>query len=208
MAFCTRCGTQVPDGAAYCPNCGTQLNATSAPTPPPQGSSLSELDHLARDRYAQEHWLYRVIAFLIDAVIVGIGLLILVFLVTLASGHPILTFPFEITIVPTSAAIGGSVVLFFYFLVSETVYGTSIGKSIFHLQVVNVDGTRPDPFKIAVRNISKIYFVLLVLDILAGILSHSRRGQKFSDYVANTNIIITNREIGFLRFRSRTHAQT
>jgi uncharacterized RDD family membrane protein YckC len=178
------------------------------PSPPPQGSSLSELDHLARDRHAQEYWLYRALAFTIDAVIVGIGLTILAFLVTLAAGHPTVAPLFEINVLPSPSAIGAGVVLFIYFLLAETAYGSTFGKEIMHLRVVNVDGTRPDPFKIAIRNISKIYFVLLILDILAGLLSHSRRGQKFSDYIVGTNVITTNQEIGFLKFRSRTQTQT
>ena len=37
MAFCTNCGTQVPDSARFCLNCGQTLGGASAPfsTPPP-----------------------------------------------------------------------------------------------------------------------------------------------------------------------------
>jgi uncharacterized RDD family membrane protein YckC len=208
MAFCSRCGTQINNGAAFCSNCGSQIEEATNLTPPTQGGSLNELDHLARDRYAQEHWFYRLIAFVIDALMVGVGLSLLVFLAALATGHPAMTLAFEISVLPTFGAIGGGVILFLYFVISESVYGTSIGKNIFHLRVVNVDGTKADPAKIAIRNVSKIYFVLLVLDILAGLISHSRRGQKFSDYIGGTNVITTSQEIGFLRFRTRAPAQT
>jgi uncharacterized membrane protein len=30
MAFCSRCGTQVQDGAGFCPTCGEQIGAASA----------------------------------------------------------------------------------------------------------------------------------------------------------------------------------
>ena len=35
MAFCTKCGTQIPDGAAVCPSCG-QAQAGAQQTYQPQ----------------------------------------------------------------------------------------------------------------------------------------------------------------------------
>ena len=32
MAFCTNCGTQLPDGSRFCGNCGAQLGG-AAPAP-------------------------------------------------------------------------------------------------------------------------------------------------------------------------------
>lgn len=47
MAFCSKCGTQINDGAKFCPSCGTPVAATAAepqqqsyqPTPAPSASS-------------------------------------------------------------------------------------------------------------------------------------------------------------------------
>jgi len=39
MAFCSKCGAQVPDGTAFCTQCGNQIAAPAAyqpPPPPPQ----------------------------------------------------------------------------------------------------------------------------------------------------------------------------
>ena len=37
MAFCTRCGARLPDGARFCTNCGAPLQQAAAPQqPPPQ----------------------------------------------------------------------------------------------------------------------------------------------------------------------------
>jgi hypothetical protein len=35
MAYCMKCGAQVPDGAAFCMKCGTPLGVAGAPPPPP-----------------------------------------------------------------------------------------------------------------------------------------------------------------------------
>ena len=32
MAFCSRCGTQIPDNAIQCPNCGQYVNQKAAPS--------------------------------------------------------------------------------------------------------------------------------------------------------------------------------
>jgi len=32
MAFCSKCGTQVPDGAGFCPSCGTTVSASGGDT--------------------------------------------------------------------------------------------------------------------------------------------------------------------------------
>ena len=32
MAFCSKCGTQVPDGAGFCPSCGTTVSAGGGDT--------------------------------------------------------------------------------------------------------------------------------------------------------------------------------
>jgi len=39
MAFCMKCGAQLPDGAAFCMKCGTPLGGAGAPPPPPPPSA-------------------------------------------------------------------------------------------------------------------------------------------------------------------------
>jgi uncharacterized membrane protein len=34
MAFCSKCGTQIPEGAAFCPSCGTAASAGGGSTSP------------------------------------------------------------------------------------------------------------------------------------------------------------------------------
>ena len=38
MAFCMKCGSQVPDGAQFCMKCGTPVGAAGGPPPPPPPS--------------------------------------------------------------------------------------------------------------------------------------------------------------------------
>jgi uncharacterized RDD family membrane protein YckC len=188
MPFCTKCGAELPSGAMFCPSCGQAVGHA-----PYSQSFPSELDNLARDRNAQEHWFYRLVAFIIDAIIVGVAVSILEFIFLLAIVVPSLAFSglgFPFAIFGVSLASGvGSIVLVFYFTFAEWLYGRSIGKAIFHLGVVTVDGSKMDFAKAFIRNISKIFWLLLLLDVLVGLISKTRRGQKYSDYIANTNVI-------------------
>lgn len=128
-----------------------------------------------------------------DAIIVGVVVFILELIVLLAIVVPALAFSgagFPFAAFGVSLAGGlGSLALLFYFTFAEWLYGRSIGKAIFNLRVVTVDGSRIDFAKAFIRNISKIYWLLLLLDVLVGLISKTRRGQKYSDYVANTNVI-------------------
>jgi uncharacterized RDD family membrane protein YckC len=172
----------------YCPNCGQAVRYNSA-----SQSIPSELDNLVRDREAQEHWIQRLVAFIIDAIIVGLAVFLLEFIVLLAIVIPALafslaSFPFASF---SLSFVGwlGSLALVFYFTFAEWFYGKSIGKAIFHLRVVTTDGSRLDFGKAFIRNISKIYWLLLLIDALVGLISKTKRGQKYSDYIASTNVI-------------------
>jgi uncharacterized RDD family membrane protein YckC len=153
----------------------------------------SELDNLAREHEAQEHWSYRLVSFIIDAIIVGIVFFTLEIIVLLALVVPALAFSgasFPFAAFGVSLASGlGSLALVFYFTFAEWMYGKSIGKAIFHLKVVTVDGSKLDFAKAFIRNISKIYWLLLLIDIVVGLISKTRRGQKYSDYIARTTVV-------------------
>ena len=186
MPFCPKCGTQVPENAVFCSSCGNSLGQQAAPP-------KSEFDKVISDQYAQEHWLKRLFAYIIDSIIFGIAFFILELIFTFA------LFPSPISIfqsgfLPFFAGFGliglASGILFvLYFTISETLYSATIGKRFLHLRVVMTDGSRVNFEKSLIRNLSKIFVLLLLLDVLVGLFSNSRRGQKYSDYYAGTNVI-------------------
>ena len=203
MPYCINCGAQIPAGALYCPNCGravvesatsSQSSQSAAPTASPVFDlSHSELENLAKDRYAQEHWISRLIAFVIDWIIVIAAVFILELIVAVAILGPRLATAavgLPAVFFGISLASGlGTLALLFYFTLAEWLYGRSFGKDLFHLRVVVVDGSKLVFGKALILNISKIFWVLLLLDVFCGLIVKSRRGQKYSDYVANTNVI-------------------
>ena len=73
-----------------------------------------------------------------------------------------------------------------YFPATEVYNGASIGKSVLGLKVTTLDGAKPNWGQAFVRNVSKIYWVLLLLDVVVGLAIQTDYRQKFSDRYAGT----------------------
>lgn len=155
----------------------------------PTGLELLRDDHSARN-----HWARRVIAFLIDAIIISLAVAIISAIIAI----PILMttgFPTS-TAFPTwwatwwGAWFGGaiSLVLFLYFFLAEGLYAKTIGKHVMGLRVERLDGKHVDFRDSVIRNISKIYWLLLVLDVLVGLGMHGEFSQKWSDRYIGTKV--------------------
>lgn len=176
MPFCTKCGKELEPDAAFCPRCGT-----------PAGTTLSGVDSVIKEPAAQHYWVDRLIAFVIDAVIVYLALGILAFVFAL---------PFFFTggIGSIAAAVAGvfsflaGIVLVFYFSLFEASSGSSLGKMAMGLAVRSKTGSNPTFIEALVRNLSKIYWVLLLLDVIVGLATSKGYTQKLSDRFAGTSV--------------------
>lgn len=136
------------------------------------------------------HWLLRLIAFIVDTIILGIiaAILVLVLFVPLlfvdaysgvwASWGYVFVLPLVIGILSV-----------LYFLVLEVSWGGTIGKRIFGLQVQMVNGGKVTYGKSFIRNISKIFWVFLLLDWLIGVATPGDKRQKYSDRMAGTVVV-------------------
>lgn len=190
MTFCQFCGREITEGAVYCPSCGRQVRP----------GRQTEFDRLTRDLRTQVNWGRRVVAYVIDWVIVSIATAIIEVILFLAmgiAGLAALGLNFSALFVPFGGlgfgVLGISAVLFLlYFTISETIYQKTFGKSIMGLKVVTTDGSRFDIVKAFLRNLSKIYWLLLLLDLIGGFFTHVEPGQKFSDHIANTVVVTGN----------------
>jgi len=184
MTFCSKCGRELPGDAVFCPNCGAPVQsgaAAAAPSPP-----ISGFETLTRDQKAQQHWIQRVIAFAIDAVIVYVVLAALTFLIALpslfASGFGIFAALFG------GISIIWGIVFVLYFAVMESTYGASIGKRILGLRVISKANAKPNFAEAFIRSLSKIYWILLLLDVVVGLAISRGYQQKLSDYYIGTTV--------------------
>lgn len=137
------------------------------------------------------HWVLRLIALIIDSIILSIVTWILVnfvFVSLLFRGPSnwfwvgygyTLFFPFILGILE---------VLYFVFL--EVSQGATFGKKIIGLKVQMANGDKVTFDKSFIRNISKIYPLFLLLDWLIAILTPgSDPRQKYTDRIAGTTVV-------------------
>ncbi len=190
MVYCWKCGTELAENAGFCSKCGASVRGTVG-VQSPTGFEL-----LRDDKTVQNHWVRRLIAYIIDAAIVTIALVIIAVVVSI---------PFLVGLSLSSPTIGafpawwgawwglwfggvGSLVLFVYFFLAEGFYGRTIGKEIMGLRVERVDGKPLDMRSSLIRNISKIYWVLLLIDVAVGLGTHGEMSQKWSDRYVGTKV--------------------
>ena len=190
MVYCWKCGTELREDAAFCSKCGASVRGTMG-VQSPTGFEL-----LRDNKTVQNHWARRLIAYVIDAVIVSVVLTIVAVAVSI---------PFLIGLSFSSTTVGafpawwgawwgfwiggvGSLFLFLYFFLAEGLYARTLGKEIMGLRVVRVDGNPMDMRSSLIRNVGKIYWVLLLIDVAVGLGSHGEMSQKWSDRYVGTKV--------------------
>ena len=135
------------------------------------------------------HWIWRLIAYIIDSIIVLIPTYIIWFAITLAIAFSpasflalyglSLLFPFIFGIIEV-----------LYFVVLDVSWGATIGKRVLGFQVQMVKGGKVPFDKAFIRNISKIYWIFLLLDwLIAVVTPGADRRQKYTDRIAGTTVV-------------------
>ncbi len=124
------------------------------------------------------HWLLRLLAYVIDSIIVGI----VSFAISLAFRGQLITV----------LLLAWVVLSMVYFILLDIYWGTTVGKKIMGLAVQLEKGGRVSFMPSLIRNISKIFILLPVLDwVIAMVTSGEDRQQKFSDRFAQTTVVQT-----------------
>jgi uncharacterized RDD family membrane protein YckC len=179
----------MPDAATFCPACGTPVQTgSSTATPAGTSATMSGFDALTKDSNAQMYWVKRFIAIIVDYVIIGIVVWAIVFAALssffFAGGYGAMAFVFGgFTIVV-------GVILILYFPLSEVMWGATIGKRVLGLKVVSKNGTNPTFVEAFVRNVSKIYWLLLLLDVIVGLAVSKGYQQKYTDKMMGTSVVL------------------
>jgi uncharacterized RDD family membrane protein YckC len=153
---------------------------------------VSGINTLSRDAKAQEYWIKRLFAYVIDAVVVysvvGLAAAATVLPVFIAGvfvpGYSPPTLPF-------GGYFGTFAGLLFvlYFTLAEATYGKTIGKRVLGLHVAAEGGRRPTLGGSFLRSISKINWVLLLLDVVIGLALEPGYTKKFSDRYLGTSVV-------------------
>jgi len=136
---------------------------------------VTGFDYLSRDKALQAHWLRRFVAIVIDALIIYVPVN---WFFEFVGANFVLTFMLT----------GG--LFFAYAAFFDAMIGGTFGKMLMSLKSVSIAG-KLDPAQALMRNISKVFAPLLLLDWIVGMLVDTRDPrQKWTDQLANTSVIL------------------
>jgi len=135
------------------------------------------IDLLGSNAALQEHWIKRVIAIVIDGIILSVVTVVLnaLFQNALFRLGWIWTF------------VTGIIWLLYSALLEASTGRATVGKRVMGLQVVAIDGAM-NLEKAIIRNLSKIHVLFLLLDWIAGIATHGDPRQRYLDRIARTTV--------------------
>jgi uncharacterized RDD family membrane protein YckC len=137
------------------------------------------------DRQLQDHWLRRLIAGIIDSIIISI----VSWIISVLAAIPALFLGGAFIIGGFSFLHG--ILFFLYAAFLEYSHGATIGKQIMNLKVTTTEGNAASLDRTLIRNISKIHWILLLIDILIGMATVGDPRQKYSDRFAGTTVTST-----------------
>ena len=143
------------------------------------------MDTLLKESAAQGYWLRRLIALIIDGVIIGVvlGVIAAIGAIGFLLSGGVSGFFFS------GFTILAGVLFILYFPLMESTRGASIGKQLMGLKVVSKSGTNPTLVEAFVRNVSIIHPLLLLLDVIVGLAVSKGYTQKYSDHLMGTSVV-------------------
>lgn len=135
----------------------------------------SAFDLIGRNPALQEHWIRRFFAFVIDAIIV--------FVIILFFAIPFSIFGW----VWWLSSLFSGAIWFVYSMFLETIFGATIGKRLLSVRVVALDGNL-DIMHALIRNVTKVFPPIFLLDLLVGAATQGDPRQRYFDRVARTTV--------------------
>ena len=140
---------------------------------------------IGTDGYLQDHWLRRLIAMIIDGILIWIVVQIIAFFVTLPAlitGVPIIFTSFDFL---------AGILHFLYAAVIEATWGATIGKQIMNLKTTRLDGGKATLDRTLLRDLSRIHGLFWLIDVVVGMATVGDPHQKILDRYAGTTVVST-----------------
>jgi uncharacterized RDD family membrane protein YckC len=170
LVYCTNCGIEI-ENSGFCSNCKASIRHANS-------SNGTAAEKILSETALQQHWVKRVIAIAIDSIIVGIATAILGLATDVSGVFNWMSLPFVM-----------GLIYVLYFTAAEATYGYTIGKRLVSLKVTKSNGKKPSLGNAFVRNISKIHYLVLLFDSLAGFFISEDNHQRYADQIANTTVV-------------------
>ncbi len=184
LAFCHKCGRELPPGAAFCPACGTPLAGTAEAVPSPPLGQTRPVQKLANYATVGD----RAVAVILDTVILLIATSLFAIPIGLLGAFGTGAFP--LFFFGTFTLLWWLVWLV-YFSFFEGTSGQTLGKQALGIRVVDEVSQRPVTMERAVlRNILRIIDWLPFLYLVGFILVETQPGNKrLGDTLAKTIVV-------------------
>jgi uncharacterized RDD family membrane protein YckC len=181
MPYCKKCGNELPEGAKYCPACGTSTSTEDTAT-----VSTVQVDPTVFDVSGVKlaFWGDRFVAWLIDAIIIGVVVGILGIFTWFANVTWWSDWPSWIPFFNFNL---GGVIYFLYWMLMDGLYGQSFGKMVMRIKVTRLDGSQINMGAAALESVGKAF--LLPLDCLLGWLLYPKRRQRIFNYISETIVV-------------------
>jgi len=149
-------------------------------------------EKIGGDSQLQDHWIRRLLAFIIDSIIVSVCTFIIAViiiapfvLIGATTGLP------RYISDPFSFLFFAGILSVLYFTFFETFYELTFGKRIMNLETIKLDGQKLSLDLALIRNISKIYWILVLIDTIIGLATKGDIHQKVTDRIAGTTVVST-----------------
>ncbi len=156
--YCSQCGVQIDSDASFCQECGTTVEQ--------------------REVYDLANWGDRFLAYIIDAIILGI-LFSFVNLPRLYTRVP--------NWVPLLDFGSKNFFYFFYFMFMDYTYGQSVGKIALKLKVIHIKNLRINLTQAAIESFGKAF--LLPIDLIIGWILYRDSSQRLFNYLSETIVV-------------------
>lgn len=173
MRYCPQCGSEIDEDAKFCNFCGTEFTRRQAETQtiapvmtetiPKQKVEPEVGEQPKQVEYAD--FVVRIVAFIIDGIIIGM----------ISGLFSFLVFPFNYL---PSFFLSWSIGFLYFWLLESYNEGQTLGKAVLHLKTVDEKTLNPTtPGKYAINNLLKPSGLVL-LDLLIGIIANSSDPEK------------------------------
>lgn len=153
--YCKKCGSEVSEEAEFCPRCGA-------------AQKISELVLATTGE--------RILAWLIDSIIIGFVVSALAFPGMFIPGH-----------MPFLNMSVSSIALFLYWSYTEGTTGQSIGKKVMKIKVTDLDGEPIDISTSMYQAFGKAF--LLPLDAIIGLIAYQDKDQRLFNHLSGTIVV-------------------
>jgi len=210
--YCSKCGTAIPQNAAFCAACGQPVNqpstlAASAPgfaaaAPPAAAPPYGYVAPPAFPAMAYAGFWLRVVAHLIDGLLVGIGFFVLAMigLAMVGVGHfknfaqgannPDDFFTPDIIGVIFVLVVTATLMIWLYYAGMESaVYQGTLGKMALGLIVTDLEGRRISFGRASGRYFSKLITGLIPLGIGYAMAGFTEKKQALHDMIASCLVL-------------------